>query len=281
MIVLKYMIIQKNGSIVMSKGIFVKKINSLFSYNIINENDAELTADRNQFINDETYSILYSLTHIENPVFIKELLSKIIDSYEHEKNTMNLPCEYNVYSQLDRLIFKEQDDDSIGFNNKYIALMWKNAFYEIYEDEIKKKGLKGVVIKTDYKVPENFKYIFEQYKVISLPKEWTNTLINAGVKADKDIDLEAIKSQTNDENCYDNNNYKIAGIQNESDLTTSMCLMEKSIIDNGVAKNVRFSKVKNAVKHLYCNFIKYEKKSVKKDVTNLKYKEVGELVNGI
>lgn len=68
----------------------------------------------------------------------------------------------------------------------YRLSLWKKAFEEQFmvrsDDQ-----MEGTVLKSGEEIPPNLQEYVKRYRVISLPKEWTNFLSSIGVKTDKDI----------------------------------------------------------------------------------------------
>ena len=177
----------EKGGKAFCKGIYVKDIDAFFSYNF---NDANLNPDRNEFsgFNDKQNANIM-LGRCDKYIIIKKVLSKILEHYgkvekeEKSEKIEDSPYECDLTEDL-KYIFTSQYSSDEG---KYKAFLWKKAFEEFFEQEVQKKGLEGVVLKTDYEVPEYLKESLKKYKVISIPKDWVEVLHLAGVKTEKEI----------------------------------------------------------------------------------------------
>ena len=187
----------ENGGLSYCKGIYVKDINSFFSYNFKNE---KLNPDRNDFVLSRWSSmdekISWRLSHIQNYEVIKQILRKVIEYYanrniltkEDEVDTEKKdfyekhPLECKMADNL-----KKKFEEKNKVDNVYCAYLWKKAFYEIYKEQIKESGAQGVVLRTNYKAPKFLEETLKRYKIVSLPTEWTKALSVAGVKTDKQV----------------------------------------------------------------------------------------------
>lgn len=178
----------EKGGKAFCKGIYVKDINAFFSYNF---NNADLNPDRNEFtgFSRDNDWVRILLSRCDNYQIIKKTLSKILEYYDNSEketeseNMRDLPYECNVARGLKEMFNSEY----AGFNEKYRGFLWKKAFDELFKQEIQKSGLEGVVLKTDYEVPDYLKETLKKYKIINLPKDWVEALSIAGVKTEKDI----------------------------------------------------------------------------------------------
>lgn len=171
------------------KGIFVKDINSFFSYNF---QDANLNPDRNEFLKfNDRLMANFALCQAEDYTIIKKLLAKIIEYYsdlsEKGENEVRETSPYEC--DLANGLIKEFQDTTEyrSHNRKYKAFLWKKAFEELFAQEILENGFEGVVLKTDYEAPDYLNETLKKYKVINLPKDWIEALRLAGVRTDKEV----------------------------------------------------------------------------------------------
>lgn len=169
------------GGQVFVKGIFVKKINSLFSYNF---SEANVNPDRNEVVNFSISraidSIILELTDVR---VIKTLIAKVLD--EHRAYGDRYRSSSDTTYEMD-----SGEDLWYQFRNKAgVPGLWREAFKQVLEQ----KGSKNAdgkpieaVLKTDYEVPEQLRPSLAKYNVTSLPNYWALALQKAGVKTDRE-----------------------------------------------------------------------------------------------
>lgn len=180
----------ESGSMAFCKGVFVKNINALFSYNF---NNANLNPDRNNFNDfDDTLYSNFCIEDCNNFDVIKTILSRMVEYYkkylEVGDTEKGLPYEFSA-SKLLKNGFSEN-----RFQEQYKAFLWKKAFEELFEPKENEEIL-GAVLKTDFEAPETVKEELKKYRIIELPKEWVEVLKLAGVKTDQDVIPEYIEEK--------------------------------------------------------------------------------------
>lgn len=175
----------KSGEVFV-KGIFVQKINSLFSYNF---DKANVNPDRNQVtkfsINSAIMNIMLGLNDI---TIIKTLIAKMIDYYRNNPDSKNrdMPIEMSVGDYLYQQFME----------GKGMPSLWREAFRQVLEQKeaVDARGLPiEAILKTEYEVPEQLRDHLARYNLVSLPKQLTLALQKAGVRTDRESLPEYIK----------------------------------------------------------------------------------------
>ena len=183
---------------VFSKGIYVRDINSLFSYNFDN---AELTPDRNDFNNfyleEEIKGIIkYEL---DDPEIIKKIVANLIEAWKYSDNAYE-----NKFICLVEGNSRKKCEIDLNHLSSYmetderVSRMWKEAFEEISGIQLAKENgdeNPKIAIKTDYEIPEYLNENIKQYNLINLPKSWADFFIKLGIPSDKDVLPEYIEEK--------------------------------------------------------------------------------------
>ncbi len=181
------------GGDIFVKGVFIKHINSFFSYNF---DDAEVNPDRNNIINKNIYN---AIDEIMQEVSDKEILRMLIANIleKNRNNTSKWNLRYNRDS------YEAEMGSHWELLNKFkhqqgMPSLWKEAFEEVCnatEHENAKETPRTTILKTDYKVPEQLSSIIENYNVISISEEWTELFSRAGVQTDRDVLPESLTEE--------------------------------------------------------------------------------------
>ena len=177
------------------KGIYLRDIKSIFSYNF---NDAEVTPDRNDFnhfyykgkINDIVSEEIKDFEMIKKMVYVlKECIEQSKNSkYMNYGFNSSFPIELGAYIELEYQLKKDSMTE--------VRANWKKAFQEVFGKYVDKNGNikeKEAIIKTDFEIPKYLTKQIEQYNIIQLPKNWQEIFVISGVKTDKDIIPEYIE----------------------------------------------------------------------------------------
>lgn len=161
------------------KGVYVKPLNTLFSYNF---DDANVSPDRNQITDfDVERAIMDILLRLNDKRIMKTLIAKMVDF--HREN----PPEVHRYNPIE---IKFGENLFYAFkNNNGVPSLWREAFKEVLEQRAAKNA-DGTpieaVLKTDYKVPMQLSRNLAKYNVVSLTNYWTLALQKAGIKTDRE-----------------------------------------------------------------------------------------------
>lgn len=180
----------ENGGMGFSKGIYVCDINTLFSYSF---NDVNLNPDRNSFKNLSNYSVYSILRECEDKELIKKMLKKMLEFYN---NNEKIQTEKQPYELFFATHFN-MDYESYVYKKENVLknYLWGKALKEIFEEEIKEKGLEGIVLRTDFNLSDSMKEELKKYKCIDLPKEWVEFFQMSGIKTDKEVIPDYIEEQ--------------------------------------------------------------------------------------
>lgn len=144
-------IVNKEEGNIFVKGIFVKKENTLFSYDF---NNVETNRDRNAIVNtDINQNIENILTELNDKNLIKTLLQKSLEN----RNALECTRYY--------------------LRPKYPTL-WKEAFYEAFGE--------NACLQTEFVIPEVFDKESDKLRKIKVTDSLFENLIRCGVKTDKE-----------------------------------------------------------------------------------------------
>lgn len=190
-------IVNTDGNMAFVKGIFLKEMESLFSYNF---KYANVNPDRNDFHKfDEKEAITNILSQIEDKEIIKTFFEKLLVYYESNKEDENrwffdetLPKDMQVRDDLTRrMMFNINTEEE---REKRLEL-WKSAFYSAYcsVNNIKEEAGKEIILETDYKIPDYMLETLQKYMIVDVPKRWRRILKEMGIKTDKEIIPEYIE----------------------------------------------------------------------------------------
>jgi len=250
------LILKKNG-IAFCKGIYVKDINSFFSYNFL---DAKLNPDRNEF--SEFYPeipINSILSHCKDYTIIRKVLNKIVDFYSSYDKTKEKPIECGLAENLNKILEEIHNSDYSMWEKKYTLFLFRKAFEDIFKDEILEKGYCGVVLKTDYKIPPFLQEKLKNYKVLDLPEEWRNFFETLGIKSDKDVIPDYYEEKLSTSLTLDYG----AELWDSQRIVVDACQNHLPADSGGNNIYLRFQ-TKDGVWHDYTEFEKYEDSDIKK-----------------
>ena len=188
-------IVNMDGGMAFVKGIFLKEMNSLFSYNFKNANVNPDRNDFNQF--NEENAIAKILSQVDDMEIIETYFEKLLTFYEDNKEKLKKTWFFDEITPKDMDISR-----TLGFEINFLPNeeserkkeLWKKAFYKACSSVYNiKEGEKEIVLKTDYKIPEYMLKTLQNYMIVDVPKGWHPFLKRMGIKTDKDIIPEYIE----------------------------------------------------------------------------------------
>lgn len=198
----KYLYSSEHGDIVSTKkdgeifvkGVFVKKINTFFSYNF---DEAPLTPDRNEIIGhfpieDKILEILIGINDIK---IIKSLIAKVVEYQKlNPKKNLSYGYDYPIEIKLGAKLYYMFD------RGRAVPSLWKEAFEQVFEQDnlVDSKGAKKkAILKTNFEVPTELSDRLNEYTIVTLPEYWQKAFEKVGIKTDREslpdflkIDLE-------------------------------------------------------------------------------------------
>ena len=168
------------------KGIYIKDIDSFFSYDF--KTDA-VNPDRNDFTRfNMSFKVAYLLrdTIIEqDPELAKKLIYKVLDYYSAKEEIGDIkddPIECQVADYFLEYITDESSKDDR--NQVYLKHLLKKYFDEYYAEKYKDGTKKGGVLQSQKLIPENIRAALNEYEVVRLPEKWTKLFLECGVPFD-------------------------------------------------------------------------------------------------
>ena len=178
-------IVDMDGGKAFVKGVFLKNIASLFSYDF---KDGKVNPDRNDFYKYNVKdAIAQILVDVEDKKTIMRFFEKLLkysaenmEEIEKHPYTYNYPEDIKSAKELIQCLMD-------GRLNAEKIELWRDAFIEACNSLYNKDNPKEVVLKTNYKIPKQMEDLLDNYIIVKLPGNWKNFLINIGVKTDESI----------------------------------------------------------------------------------------------
>ena len=177
------------------KGVYLKDINSFFSYNFITD---KINPDRNDF--SESFFIDTEIKYLlidalQNKDVAKALIYKLLKHYENKKSIDNLqnadyfskiPVECRILG-LDFKSFFESDYSMNIVRSREIKYLFKKYFEQYYAEKYADGSKKGGILLTGTDTSVDLMEQLKDYELVKLPQGLTSLFLDCGIASDMSV----------------------------------------------------------------------------------------------